>query len=270
MDDAEEKVTEQAFDLDKARAAINAAPLPPRPVPTLGVTAAPAPALTGGAPQALVVGSDVVSFAAPVGADFRQAIADGMLLAQFGANAQVPGDGNPIAWLQAYTAALATFGWRTRVNEGTTHDFKGDGLEVHQAIIQVVTAFLGAAPAAVALVVTTLNALGSMNKDSPLITLFNRETQHATAGRFQVATVTNEPNGATIDVMAFSLQAKSKITQILFFKLHADKATLRTRRAALSLDDVTMKVVAPLLKARVAAFRASFIGAIPLPPIPAG
>lgn len=257
------------FDLEKARAAIAAAPLPPKPAVVLGAAPAAAPALATGAPQALVVGSDVVSFDAPVGADHRQAIADGMLLAQFMANAQVPGDGDPIAWFDAYTAALATFGWRVQANDGTTHAFKGDGLEVHQAIIEVVSAFLVAAPAAVALAVTTLNALGSMNKDSPLITLFNRETQHASAGRFQVATVRDDPGGgAVIEVMAFSLKADSRVTQILFFKLHADRTSLRTRRATLALDDGTMRAVAPLLRARVAVYRAAFIGAIPLPPVP--
>lgn len=257
------------FDLEKARAAIAAAPLPPKPAVTLGVAPAVAPVLKSDAEQALVVGSDVVSFAAPVDADHRQAIADGMLMAQFMANAEVPGDGDPIAWFNAYTAALATFGWRTRVNDGVAHDFKGDGLEVHQAIIEVASAFLVGAPAAMALVVTTLKALGSMQKDSPLITLFNRETQHASAGRFQVATVRDDPGGeAVIDIMAFSLTADSTVTQILFFKLHGDHTSLRTRRGTLALDDATMRSVAPLLRARVTAYRAAFIGAIPLPPIP--
>ncbi|SEN64966.1 hypothetical protein SAMN05192583_3253 [Sphingomonas gellani] len=262
-----------SFDLEKARMAIAAAPLPPRPEARLGMAApASAPAMATGTPQALVVGSDVVSFADTVGADYRQAIADGMLLAQFMANAQVPGNGDPIAWFEAYVSALSTFGWRTQANDGTTHDFKGDGLEVHQAIIQVAAAFLGAAPAAMALVVTTLNALGSMNKDSPLITLFNREAQHATAGRFQVATVHEDgagEGGVAIDVMAFSLKADSTVTQILFFKLHVDRTALRTRHGTLALDDATMRSVAPLLRARVTAYRAAFIGAIPLPPISA-
>lgn len=259
-----------SFDLDKARHAIAATPLPPRPAMKLGAAPAAAPVMASGTAQALVVGSDVVSFAGPVDAGYRQAITDGMLLAQFMANAAVPGDGDPIAWFDAYVGALSTFGWSARANDGTAYDFKGDGLEVHQAIIQVATAFLGAAPAAIALVVTTLNALGSMNKDSPLITLFNRESQHATAGRFQVAVVHDDPaGGATIDVMAFALKSDSTVTQILFFKLHADRTSLRTRRGTLALDEGTMRSVAPLLKARVAAYRAAFIGAIPLPPIPA-
>lgn len=260
-----------SFDLEKARAAIAAAPLPPRPVVRLG--AAAAPALATGTPQALVVGSDVISFAALVSTDEREAIADGMLLAQFMANAQVPSGSDPIAWFDTYVAALNTFGWRTQSNDGTTHDFKGDGLEVHQAIIQVVDSLLFAAPTALALVVATLNALGSMNKDSPLITLFNRETQHATADRFQVATVHEdaaggETAGVVLDIMAFSLKADSTLTQILFFKLHDDRTSLRTRHETLALDKATMPSVAPLLRARVIAYRAAFIGAIPVPPIP--
>lgn len=258
-----------SFDLEQARAAIAAAPLPPRPPMTLGMAPAAAPVLTSGTSQALVVGSDVVSFATTVDAEHRQAIADSMLLAQFMANAKAPGEGDPIGWFNAYVGALGTFGWRTLANDGTTYSFDGKGLEVHQAIIEVASSLLVGAPAAMALVVTTLKALGSMNKDSPLITLFNRETQHATAGRFQVATVRDDANGtAVVEVMAFALAADKTITQILFFKLHGDRTSLRSRRGTLALDEVTMHSIAPLLRARVTAYRAAFIGAIPLPPLP--
>lgn len=258
------------FDLERIRTAIAAAPLPPKPPVRLGMAPAAAPVLTGGTPQALVVGSDVVSFATAIAGEHRQAIADSMLLAQFMANAKVPGEGDPVGWFDTYVGALGSFGWRTLANDGTTYAFEGKGLEVHKAILEVVGVLLAGAPIAIKLVETTLKALGTMSKDSPLITLFNRETQHARAGRFQVATVRHEADGtAVVEIMAFALTADKTVTQILFFKLHADESSLQSRRGTLALDDATMRDIAPLLRARVVAYRAAFIGAIPLPPLPA-
>lgn len=262
-----------AFNSQHSLSIIQTIALPPRPAVQLGAAPAPAPSqpvFDAAQAQALVVGSDVVSFEAGVPADFRQMIADSALLAQFAASGITPAEQDPIGWFDAYSGALANFGWVTQARETSAYSFKGDGLEVHEAIIQVVTAFLGAAPAAVQLVLTTLNALKSMNKDSPLITLFDRESQHADVGRFQVTLVSQDPaKGLLVEAMAFALSADRAITQILFFKLHKDRTSLRTSHGTLSINSEAMAAVAPAIKAKIAAYRATYIGAIPLPPIAA-
>ncbi len=243
--------------------------LPPKPEPAVGLDA-PAPTVFDMAKdQALVVGSDVVSFEAGVDVDFRHAIANSALLAQFiasGSNSQTQ---DPIGWFDSYFGALANLGWVTQSRDTAVYDLKGDGVEVHQAILDVVGAFAGAAPAAVALITTALNALKSMDKNSPLITLFNRQSQHANVGRFQITAVRKDPaEGLMAEAIAFALTADSAITQILFFKLHKSRTTLRRSQGSVSMDADAILSLAPAIKARMTAYRAAYINSLPLPPIP--
>lgn len=248
---------------------ITEAKLPPRPEQTLGLDSSTQAVFDATKNQALVVGSDVVSFETGVDDEFRQAIADSALLAQFVASGANSATQDPIGWFDSYFGALANFGWVTQSRDTAVYDLKGDGLAVHQAIIEVIAAFAGAAPAAIALITTALNALKSMDQTSPLITLFNRESQHAKVGRFQITAVRKDPNhGLLAETIAFALNADSTITQILFFKLHKSHTTLRRSQGSVSIDVDAMRSLAPTIKSRIAAYRASYINAIPLPAIP--
>ena len=59
--------------------------------------------------------------------------------------------------------------------------------DAHKAILAVATTLLGAAPAALALVKTTIEALQSMDSTTPWLTIFSRESQTSRAARFQMA-----------------------------------------------------------------------------------
>jgi hypothetical protein len=259
-----------AYDLQFAKGFVAAAPLPARKPMAFGAAPANPPTVFDDTKaQAVVVGSDVVSFETAVDAEFRQAISDSALLAQFIANATTPAQQDPIGWFDAYFAALANFGWVTQQRDTAAYAFKSEGLEVHKAIIEVVSAFLAPGSAALALVVTTLNALQSMDRDSPLITLFDHESQHAEVGRFQVTLVRkDETQSLMVEAMAFALKADSDITQILFFKLHSAHTELRRSLGKLSINSDALKSIAPAIKAKIAAYRTAYMASIPLPPLP--
>lgn len=233
------------FNLEFAKNFVAAAPLPPKPSVKLGTDAASTPTVFDDTKaQAMVVGSDVLSFEPGVEAEFRSAISDSALLAQFVANATTAASKNPIGWFDAYFGALATFGWVTQERDTAAYEFKSDGIEVHKAIIEVVSAFLVPGSAALALVVTTLNALQSMDRDSPLITLFDRESQHAKIGRFQVTLVRNDKDsGLMVEAMAFTLKADSAITQILFFKLHKAHTEVRRSLGKVSINSDALQTL---------------------------
>lgn len=69
------------------------------------------------------------------------------------------------------------------------------------------------------------------------------------------------------EAIAFALNADSAITQILFFKLHNSRTTLRRSQGSVSINVDAMRSLAPKIKSRIAADRASYIDAIPLPPV---
>jgi hypothetical protein len=214
--------------------------------------------------QAVIAGSEVVTFTQSVEADFREAISDSALIAQLAANAKFKLEQDPIAWFDHYYSVLGGLGWTTQSRDTAEYKLNKDGLEVHEAVLDVVKVFLGPIPGAVKLVEIALGSLKKMNQDSPFITLFNKESERANVGRFQFTLVRQEGNSFLADGMSFALKAQNKVTQVLFFKLHKTKATLRRSLAQVSIGADALEGLRPLLKAKIQAHRSKFLTELPL------
>lgn len=215
--------------------------------------------------QAVLVGSAVLSFDVGVEADFREAISDSALLAQLVANKTNDVGTDPIAWFDAYFAVLGNIGWAIQARDTATYDIKADGMEVHEAILEVITAFIGPVPGAAALVKLALDSLKKMDADSPLITLFEKQSQHARIGRFQFTTVRQDATGGLLaEAMAFALNADRVVTQILFFKLSKSKQTLRRSLGTISLNREALVTLKPLIRKKVQAHMLDFVASIDL------
>ncbi len=128
--------------------------------------------------QSQVVGSSIFSFAPGVEADIREAISNSALLAQLVANKQVPDQSKPLDWFKAYFGVLQNIGWILQDNGFTDYTASGDAFEMNQEIL-VMTAALGAAPAALAIITATITALKNMQPNNPWLTIFSRESQKA-------------------------------------------------------------------------------------------
>lgn len=246
-------------------------------LPSLESFSADAPA-GGGMPefdqakaQALVVGSDVVSFSIGVEADFRQAIADSALYAQLVAVKKVGADADPMTFLNAYFAEMLGLGWMVQQRDTSEFKYKGTGFDVHEAVIGVITAFLAPIAGAAAAVVEVLKGLHQMATDKPFITLFDKQSRHGKIGRFQFTYVHHDPeHGLSAEIMAFALDAKEVVTQVLFFRLKKGSTTLRRSLATLSVDTAALAAIRPNLAAKVLAYRTALIAAADLGPIPGG
>lgn len=250
------------FSLDQARLFVARLDVPERPTFAADM---PEVVFDKAKEQALVVGSQVVSFDSGVEPEFREAISDGALLAQLAANRKVAVSEDPIAWFKAYFEVLSNIGWVIQAFDTAKYDIKTDGVEVHEAVLQVVQAFIGNVPGAVALVQLTLKSLQAMDSSSPLITLFHRESQHAEIGRFQFTTIRQDESGGLLgEAMAFSLRADKSIKQILFFKLHRDKSTLERSLGTISLNRAALEALRPVIRGKVQTFMGSFVASLDL------
>jgi hypothetical protein len=168
--------------------------------------------------QAAVVGSDVISFVSGVTTDRREAIVNSSLLAQLVAKKKVSDPNRIYEWYDAYFEVLTNVGWVMQDRSFAEYQESSKNFEAHKAILAVATTLLGSAPSALALVTTTLNSLHSMDESTPWITIFNRESQTARAGRFQISLVDEDAAGEFfVSLMAFGLEAKSEIKQVLFW-----------------------------------------------------
>lgn len=214
--------------------------------------------------QATVVGSEVVSFVSGVTPERRQDIVNSSLLAQLVAKKRVP-DGSRIdEWYGAYFDVLTNIGWAVQDRQFAEYQEKSKNFEAHQAILQVATTLLGPAPAALAIVKTTLDALRSMKADSPWITVFDRETRSARTARFQVSLAQQEAGGQfLVSLMAFGLEAKAELTQVLFFKARASEATLRHHSGRVTIDTDVLDGVRADLEAKLVGFAQDYVKKLP-------
>lgn len=130
---------------------------------------------------------------------------------------------------------------------------------MHKAIIKLAAALLGPNVAALTLVKETLDALNSMEPDSPWITVFSRESQTAKSSRFQITLAENAPDGGfLVTLMAFGVSASKTVTQVLFFKLRESDVLLKHSSGKVTINTVVMDAIRDKLKAKIATHAGDF------------
>jgi hypothetical protein len=137
--------------------------------------------------------------------------------------------------------------------------------------MQVIAVLLG--PQAVALVVVkaALDALQSMNENSPWITLFDQQSRSEKFARFQVATAQLDSNGLLqTALVCFQLKAKSTLTQVLFFKFSSSSTTLRYAAGKATIYDAALAEQRAAIVERLSAYRRAYVGQVAFPPPPRG
>ncbi|MDM0085059.1 hypothetical protein QTI17_31170 [Variovorax sp. J31P179] len=214
--------------------------------------------------QAAVVGSEVVAFAEGVPGVFRQNLANSTLLAQLVATKKVPDKARIFDWYDAYFDALANIGWTVQERNFAVYVESGQNFEAHKAIIAVLSMAFGPGATAVAMLTGTLEALQSMDADSPWITLFSKESMAADTATFQVSAVEKGPDGEPfVTLAAFGLHATKDLTQVLFFKARASDVTLRHCSSKIAIDAAVAAAVQQPLRDKLAAHAVDFVKTLP-------
>jgi hypothetical protein len=251
----------------KAHRFVNTVQLPEPPALDFDVVKAPPTDFDALKDQAAVVGSDVISFVKGVTEERRKDVVNAALLGQLVAKKRVA-DPKSIeeikVWYGAYFDALSQIGFAVQDKGFAQYQQKGDSFEVHEAILDVAAALLAGSPGALALVNTTLKALQKMSKDSPWITLFNRESQSASTARFQFSLVEQDANaGFLLSLLAFGLEARSNLTQVLFFKFHSDSVSLYHQSSKVTINDQVLGSVRDAIAAKLVAFANDYVRSLP-------
>jgi len=185
----------------------------------------PSVQLDGSRDQAMLAGSELIAFTRGVSEQRRSDLVNGTLLAQLAASKLISDPDDILGWYRAYQRVLANVGFVTQ--ESSFEEFQNSGqvLETHEAILSVASTALAGAPAALELIKATLTALKG---DGPLITVFEHQSKVSKAAKFQVTLVSEDQDaGFLVRLMAFSLVAKSALTQVLFLKFSQADVTFR-------------------------------------------
>lgn len=211
--------------------------------------------------QALVVGSDVISFVRGVTAERRQDLVNASLLAQLVATKRVPEPTDVNTWYKAYFEVLKNIGFIVQDEHFATYSEQSADFEAHEAILKVAATLLAGAPGALEVVVTALEALKT---DGPWLTLFTRESQSAKTAKFQV-TLAQEGEGDQflVSLMAFTLEAKSALTQVLFFKVRSNEATLKQWSSKVTINSTVLSSVREEISRRLEKHAAAYVEALP-------
>jgi hypothetical protein len=213
--------------------------------------------------QAQVVGSGVFSFAQGVTPEVREAISDSALLAQLLANKKVSAETSPLEWFKEYSSVLQTVGWTLQEGAWTDYTAEGTGVEVHEKILQVMAVVLGPAPAALAIITATVTALKAMKSDSPWLTIFNREAEKAKIARFQIGLVDKEENGEVfVSFIAYLIEAKNTITQVLFFKFRSAGASFKANSAKVSINRASLTDLGPMIRSKIRAYQMDYLSGV--------
>jgi hypothetical protein len=196
--------------------------------------------------QAAIVGSDLTAFVEGVSVDCRDDVMNASLLGQLVAKKRVPSPSTLDQWKQWYDAyfdAMTQVGFAIAEQGFDDYAKRTDTFEAHEAILEVATALLGGVPTALAAITATLTALKKLDENSPWLTLFNRESQRANTARFQVTVADEQAGKPTVSLLSFSLQATTKLTQVLFFKFRSNDVALQYHFAKVSIQrDVVASV----------------------------
>jgi hypothetical protein len=243
---------------------VNSASLPAEPEGVLEGVDVTDTALSTAKDQAAVVGSDVVSFVTGVNAEQRQDLINSTLLAQLVAKVQVPDGTRIYDWYKAYFDVLKQIGCVVQDEGFAEYRQASAGFQAHEAILNIATTLLGANPAALTVVKATLDSLKQMDTNSPWLTIFNRESQSAQTARFQITVAEpGDKDQCLVTLMSFGLEAQSTLTQLLFFKVRANEATLKHFSGRISIDPEVLAGVRDAIRAKLAAHVNAYVRALP-------
>jgi len=252
-----------------SRAFVTSAKLAAAPRRTRTLADTPPVELKATEAQSLVVGSGLIVAAENVPVQTREDLINCTLFAQLSASGTVPDPTQVSKWYAAYFKTLTALGWAQSDSHFEEYSFSSQNAEAHKAMMKVLTVLLGPQAAVLAVVQTALDALQSMNENSPWITLFDSQSKTGKSAHFQVATAQIDPGGLLqTALVAFDLKATSSLTQVLFFRFASGSTSLKFASGKATIYEAALQGQRVAIAARLAAYREAYIGQVVFPPPP--
>jgi hypothetical protein len=213
-------------------------------------------------PTGIVTGSNLIQFPADASPELKSSVALSLLAAQRVATND-PVVLSPSQWLDRHNTVLQNLNWRNEGGGTAKSLFDSIDVAVHQAIIPFLTAAFGGAVGAGLLILTALRQLREMDKSSPWITLFDRQSQHFDVTEYQFSVVEVVGDTVHLKVAAARLDASFGKTQVLFFKLKTQNAQFEQANQSYSAEAALLAEMNADLKAKMMSLTKSFIRGLP-------
>jgi hypothetical protein len=219
-------------------------------------------------PQTLVAGSALIVAAENVPAQTREDLINCTLFAQLAASGEVPDSRKIMPWYDAYFRRLRILGWAQSDYRFQDYKFSGKHAEAHKAIEKVLMALLGPQAAALLVIQAALKGLQEMSENSPWLTLFDQQSKVEKGARFQVATAQVGPGGLLQTALAaFHLKARSKFTQVLFFRFSSSSTSMRYASGIATIQESALADTRKLIADQLSLYRRQMVADVKFPPL---
>jgi hypothetical protein len=213
-----------------------------------------APTFSGGR-EALVIGAQLAEFSDKVAVDLRPAFSHGLLLAQLAADKAHSTSGDVFRWYDTFAEVLQKIGWLITGLDFQQQAVSDKDAVVHEAIVPVVATMLGPQAAAASIIMSILTGMQAMQQDTPWMTLFAQKSQDFHGAKFQLSYVDAAPGGeAMLNILCFGIEARQTITQVLFFKLAGQSATLKESASSMTISTSLLRSIGDALSEKVEPF----------------
>jgi hypothetical protein len=213
-------------------------------------------------PAGVVTGSNLLQFPPDASPALRSSVALSLLAAQRVATND-PAVTSPTAWLKRHDDVLQHLNWRREGGGVAESHFDSIDVAVHKAIIPFLAAALGGAVGAGVLILTAVKQLQDMDKNSPWITLFDRESRRFDVTEYQFSVVQVVDDAVHLKLAAARLDASYGRTQVLFFKLKNQHAAFEQANQSYVTEAGLLADLNGDLKAKMASMTKSFIRSLP-------
>jgi hypothetical protein len=213
-------------------------------------------------PNGLVTGSNLVQFPTAASGELKSSVALSLLLAQRVASTDTA-IATPQQWIQKHNTVLTNLNWLDEGGGVVESKFNNINVAVHQAIIPFLTAAFGGALAAGSLIITALQQLQNMDKNSPWITLFDRQSQRFNVTEYMFTVVDIQGDLVRVSMASARLDASFGTIQVLFFKVTNQDAKFESASGKFSAQSGLITDMNSDLQTKLQALTRSFIASVP-------
>lgn len=215
-------------------------------------------------PSGIIAGGTMLAFSEDLLASGRSAVAHSVLLAQEGAKSD-PAAITPELWVDRHDMLLRSLGWLSTSGSSQYTRYEKANLDVHQAIIPLLTATFGPAAAVGTLIITGLTQLQKIDEDRPWIALFDRESRRFEHQEYRFAAAEAQGEGVVVRLAALRFVATAKRMQVLFFKTKDVDVELSFGSRTLVANSAVLESLRVALEKRLAERSKHLIDTIDLP-----
>lgn len=168
----------------------------------------------------------VIAFADNVSEENRDAVQDGVRLAESYARLGADMAKEPVEYLKRYAEALSYAGWITNGSNYDTFSSTSRTLTMDSLVLEILSAVAG--PNAATVIALMSATIDVMQKNTPLVTLFGSRARQGDTAQFRLVPCLQSDAGTPIAYM-FAVEAKVSTSSggALFWKWSVERTSVR-------------------------------------------